>query len=61
MSLKVLLGLAGEDISESEIAARIEQAKEDRTNVAEFTLKDGSKVRIELPSIDPSNIPYVGE
>jgi hypothetical protein len=61
MALKILLGLAGEKISESEIVAKIEQAKEDRTNIVEFTLKDGSKIRIELPSIDPGNIPYVGE
>ena len=61
MSMKILLGLSGEEISEAEIVAKIQQAKEDRVNVVEFSLKDGSKIRIELPSIDPSNIPYVGE
>ncbi len=58
--MKKVLGLEDESITEGELAARIKDAEANHTSF-EFIRKDGSKLKIDFPHIDPSNIPYVGE
>ncbi len=60
MSMKKVLGLENENITEEELVARIREAEANHVSF-EFTKKDGSKIKIDFPHVDPSHIPYVGE
>ena len=61
MSLKELFGLSEEDISESEIVAKLKQAQKNNSDTIQFTKKDGSKITIEFPSIDFNRVITFGE
>ena len=61
MSLKELFGLTNEDISDSEIIAKLKEAQKNNLNTLEFTKKDGSKIMLMLASIDLSGTTPLGE
>ena len=60
MSMKKVLGLENESIAEEELAARIKEAEANHTSF-EFTRKDGTKVKIDFPRIDPSHLNPLGD
>ena len=55
MSLKILFGLEGLDITDTEIMVRIKSAIDRDLHELEFVRSDGSKVLIKLPHIDFSH------
>ena len=61
MSLKDLFGLSDENISDSEIIAKLKDAQKNNLNTIEFTRKDGSKITVEIPNIDLSRTTLLGE
>ena len=61
MSLKKLLDLEGEDITEDEILAKIKDAQKNNTDTIEITKKDGSKVTIRIPRIVFEHVTRLGE
>ena len=61
MSLKELLGLGNEDISEIEIITRLKQAQRENSNIVEFTRKDGSMVKVEFPTMNLASTTPLGE
>ena len=56
MSIKNLLGLTDIDISDSEIMAKIREAQRKNLSEVEFIKLDGTRIKIELPTVgfDPS-------
>lgn len=52
MSLKNLLGLEGTSLSETEILARIKEARSKNIGEIEFSTTEGSKVIVKLPNAD---------
>jgi hypothetical protein len=56
MSIKNLLGLKDIDISDYEIIAKIKEAQCKNLSKVEFIKLDGSKIKIELPTVgfDPT-------
>lgn len=51
MSLKKLLGIHGNTISEAEIYQKIDEAKKNNLEWVEITDLDGSKIRMHIPQI----------
>ncbi len=51
MSIKNLLGLSDIDISDSEIMAKIREAQRKNLSEVEFIKLDGTRIKIELPTM----------
>jgi len=61
MSLKELFGLSNENITDSEIVAKLKEAQKNNLSTVEFTKKDGSKVMLLLSSVNLSSTTPLGE
>jgi len=52
MSLKSLLGLENTSLTDTQIMAKIQEAKDKGQEEVEFMTKDGKKVIVKIPHVD---------